>query len=204
MSKAKRWDGPPLDAWEPWRPDEVARVLAGTSAPWCVVGGWAIDLFLNRESRAHDDIEIGVPEPFFPIVLRGLDKFALHSVRDGEVGRLGIDQELPPGGHQCWVLDQAANKWRLDVMREPGDNEIWRCRRHPGILSARSQIVNVSARGIPYLRPEAVLLFKAKYLRPKDESDFSNCLPLMDQSARTWLRASLSLAHPGHVWLSHL
>ena len=59
------WEGPPLDAWEPWRPDEVAARLSGIAAPWCVVGGWAIDLFLGRETRPHGDLEISIPRSAF-------------------------------------------------------------------------------------------------------------------------------------------
>jgi aminoglycoside-2''-adenylyltransferase len=204
MDAIKKWDGPALDAWEPWTPKQVAQALAGTTAPWCIVGGWAIDLFLDRETRAHADIEIGVPEPFFPVIFRSLSQFLLHGVGGGEVSQLNTSQELRPEKHQCWVLDKDANKWRLDVMREPGDEETWCYRRDTRIVAERSRIVAVAANNIPYLRPEGVLLYKAKALRPKDESDFSSCLPLMDRTARTWLRTALTLAHPGHVWLSRL
>jgi Aminoglycoside-2''-adenylyltransferase len=29
-------------------------------APWCIVGGWAIDLWLEEHTRPHEDIEISV------------------------------------------------------------------------------------------------------------------------------------------------
>jgi hypothetical protein len=38
---------PDLGKWDAWRPDEVAKVLAGVEAPWYVAAGWAIDLFLG-------------------------------------------------------------------------------------------------------------------------------------------------------------
>ncbi|HEX3303033.1 MAG TPA: hypothetical protein VHR64_09145 [Thermomicrobiales bacterium] len=52
---------PVLLKWEPWRPQEVAHLLAQVEAPWYVAAGWAIDLFLGCPRRAHEDIEIGVP-----------------------------------------------------------------------------------------------------------------------------------------------
>ncbi len=42
--------------------------------------------------------------------------------------------------------------------------------------------------GIEYLRPEIQLLHKANGLRPKDQEDFEVCLPLLDDTARRWLR----------------
>ena len=35
---------PDISEWDPWRPDEAARLLEGVDAPWYVAGGWAIDL----------------------------------------------------------------------------------------------------------------------------------------------------------------
>ena len=201
----KPWDGPPLEAWEAWTPREAALVLEGLDAPWCVVGGWAIDLFLERETRHHGDLEIAVPRMFFPAVRRHFEaSYALHVVGDGEVCRLAPGDLFPQAKHQCWVLDQAANKWRLDVMSEPGDAGVWKCRRDESIAAPRSEILRRSAEGIPYLAPEAVLLFKAKAARPKDEADLANTLPLLSLAARTWLKQALLLTHPGHAWLEKL
>src|SRR4029077_2495242 len=90
------WDGPPLEAWEPWTPATAARALAGVEVPWCVVGGWAIDLFLGRETRHHEDLEIAVPRLFFAPLRQQLDRhFALHVVGDGEVRRLSPGAPYP-------------------------------------------------------------------------------------------------------------
>ena len=51
--------------WDPWRPADVTRRLAGVTVPWYVAGGWAIDLFLGRTTREHADLEIAVPAPGF-------------------------------------------------------------------------------------------------------------------------------------------
>jgi hypothetical protein len=48
------------DAWSPWHPRELAQRLEGMSKPWCIVGGWALDLWHGHETRAHEDIEFTV------------------------------------------------------------------------------------------------------------------------------------------------
>jgi hypothetical protein len=58
--------------------------------------------------------------------------------------------------------------------------------------------------GVPFLRPEGVLLYKAKLQRPKDEQDFASVLPKLDPSARNWLRDALRIAHPDHAWIAAL
>ena len=199
-----RWDGPPLEAWAPWRPDEVARRLAGVNARWYVVGGWAIDLFLGRETRAHEDLEISIPRADFPAVRARLAGFALHTVREGEVRALAPGELPPAENHQNWVLDPRANAWRLDVMLEPGDPHTWVFRRDESIRAPRAEMIGRTRDGVPFLKPQAGLLFKAKSTRPKDEADFAATLPALDPAARAWLRTALLRLHPEHAWLGAL
>ncbi|MGH7290655.1 MAG: nucleotidyltransferase domain-containing protein, partial [Myxococcota bacterium] len=142
-----RWDGPPLEAWDAWRPDEIARRLAGLRAPWYVVGGWAIDLFLGAQTRHHEDLEIAIPRTDFPEVRAQLADFALYVVGDGEVRALKPDELPPAEHHQNWVLDPRANAWRVDVMLEPGDARTWIFRRDESIHAPRDQMVGRSADG---------------------------------------------------------
>ena len=53
---------------------------------------------------------------------------------------------------------------------------------------------------LPFMAPEIVLLFKAKYLRDKDEADFAVTLPLLDSAARRWLDDGLALIAPATGW----
>jgi hypothetical protein len=55
--------------------------------------------------------------------------------------------------------------------------------------------------GIPYGRPEVILLYKAKHSRDRDEGDFADMLPLLEPERRRWLADALELVHPGHPWL---
>lgn len=197
------WDGPPLSAWAPWSPQQAAKELEGLDVPWCVVGGFAIDLFLGESTRAHEDLEISIPRSAFPALRQRLSNFKLHMVGNGQVRALPSDALLDDGTHQNWVLDEAANAWRMDVMLGPGDSETWIFRRDERVRAPRRRIV--SARdGVPFLNPEGVLLYKAKARRPKDEQDFAAVHTHMDVNARTWLREALRLVHPGHAWIDAL
>ncbi|MFD9689695.1 hypothetical protein ACFWXO_28500, partial [Kitasatospora sp. NPDC059088] len=40
------------DRWaDAWRPEQAAERLGGFGASWCVAAGWALDLFLGRQTR---------------------------------------------------------------------------------------------------------------------------------------------------------
>ena len=40
--------------------DETRDVFAPLSIPWWIAGGWAIDVYLGRQTREHADIDVSV------------------------------------------------------------------------------------------------------------------------------------------------
>jgi hypothetical protein len=94
--------------------------------------------------------------------------------------------------------------WRLDVMQEPGDAARWVFRRDERLAAPRDLLARRTASGVPYLAPEAVLLFKAKGARDKDEADFTAAAPDLDTAARAWLIDALERTTPGHPWIARL
>jgi hypothetical protein len=58
--------------------------------------------------------------------------------------------------------------------------------------------------GVPFLRPEIVLLFKAGELSPKNDADFAAVRPQLTQTAREWLREALEVIDPLHPWVPRL
>jgi hypothetical protein len=106
--------------------------------------------------------------------------------------------------HQTWARDRDTGSWRIDVLREPWEGDVWVCRRDPGIRLPAASLIAWTSDGIPYAQPEVVLLFKAKSPRPKDEADFAALLPLLDAERRAWLAEALARLHPRHPWLDAL
>jgi hypothetical protein len=205
MSEARRWDGPPLEAWSmAWTPDQAAAALDGVSAPWAVAGGWALDLWLGRQTREHEDLEIAVPAVFFPEIqarLEGLG-LTLFAIDDGAAIALAPGEARR--GHQTWVMDPAVTGWRMDVFQEPGDAETWVYRRTGELSAPRAWAMARTAAGLPYVAPQIVLLFKAKATRDKDQADFAAVAPRLPPDVRLWLADALQILQPGHPWIERL
>jgi hypothetical protein len=195
---------PDHDAWSAWHPLELTNRLAGVSAPWCVVGGWALDLWYGRQTRDHDDLEFTVLREDVGIFREALQGLDFYTAGSGVVTPLPQDALPPADIVQIWCLDSIERRWRVDMMIEPGTPQTWVCKRDPNIRGARHEFVRSTPGGIPYLAPAPILLFKARYQRAKDEIDFENALPKLAVSERAWLKASLKLVHPGHEWIGLL
>ena|SRR5215469_476345 len=193
--------------WQAWRPDQVADLLRDVSAPWYVAGGWALDLFRGHQTREHGDLEIGVPSAAFGQIRDALAACEFEAAGDGMLWP--VDGPAFASTHQTWVSEPAPDLadgrvYRLDVFREASRDGLWVCRRDERIALPYETLVGRTLAGIPYLRPEITLLFKAKYTRAKDEADFRGVLPQLTAGARLWLRHNLELVHPGHAWIEVL
>ena len=202
---------PDLSLWDPWHPERVAALLEGVETPWYVAAGWAIDLFLGEEQRReHEDLEIAVPRVRFREIGERLSGFELF-IPDSDLTEPGLVwpfAQAPSalaGNHQTWVREPESARWRLDVFREPSDGDVWIYRRDERIRLPYRDVIERTDGGIPFARPELVLLFKAKQVvRPKDEADFEAVLPRLGSDRRQWLADALRLVHPGHPWSERL
>ena len=190
-----------LERWEPWTPTEAAARLEGVSARWYVLGGWALDLFLDRQTREHADLEIGVREEDFDEIQAALTGLELFVIGDGRAWPL--NEQSAQEHRQRWVREPGG-PWRVDVIRERWDADEWVYRRDDRVRCPSSGAIAETSDGIPFLQPELVLLFKAKDTRPKDTADFALTLPALEHDRRRWLHRALSIAHPGHRWLDEL
>ena len=186
-----------------WTPSDVARRLAGIATPWCVAGGWALDLFRRKRMRAHGDIEIAIPAARFPEVRDRFPGYVFDAAGSGRIWEDATPGELA-AVYQTWLRDPATGNYLLDVFREPHDGDTWICRRDESIRLPYSEIIHHTEESIPYLAPELVLLFKAKHARQKDQADFDATVPYLSQGQRETLARLLARVHPGHHWLADL
>jgi hypothetical protein len=177
-----------------------------------VCGGWAIDLFLDEVTRAHEDLEIGIFRHHQEALRThyaawGPFKSIGHwdPWEEGEILELPIHQVLvrPPGSgppHDPWEPSPEERQFFLN----DSDRGVWVSRRDPRITLHVRELAQRSPSGIPVVAPEVQLLYKARHSGQKDEHDFALVLPRLSRGRRTWLRDALELVHPGHRWIQAL
>jgi hypothetical protein len=194
---------PETPRWEPLAPQQVAELLRGIAVPWWIAGGWALDLFLGRQTRAHHDIEIAV--------LRGdEERIRAHLVGweyvIAQQGDLVPWEKGPLAGsaHELWARERGHEAWQLEVLVEERQGTRWTYRRNNDIGALAKDIGRFSNDGIPYIRPDIQLLYKSKGARPSDEADLLTVLPRLDPAHRATLTAWLWTVDPGHRWLERL
>lgn len=193
---------PPQESWQPWSPAELRKRIGRSELIWAVVGGWALDLWHGRETRPHEDLEFTVLAQQADDCRHLLSGLRFYRVRDGALRYQADDAPISPDISQLWGCDR--DFWRVDMMIDRGSESTWVYKRDPSLQIPRRDAVRINANGIPYLAPSLVLLFKAKYLRDKDQHDFDQALPRLTDREKRDLLNWLEKQHPGHVWIEVL
>ena len=190
--------------WRSAHPSEGARWFSQLSVPWWVAGGWALDLFAGNQSRPHGDLDIGVLRRDVAEVLAMLSSWEIVEAKGGVLSPLRAGATPRLDVNSLWCRTKGMARWMLELMLDESADDCWVFRRHPDIRRELSRAVQRSSEGLPYLAPEIQLLYKAKAIRGCDRADFDYVAPLLDQSARNWLRNALIKSEPGHEWIARL
>ncbi len=193
----------------PWRSLGVAQVavlLGELPAPWWIAGGWALDLFLGRQTRDHGDIDVLVLRRDQLAAQAALAGWDLHAADPpGRLRPWRRGEWLAAPIHDIWCRPAPDAPWALQLMLAETEADRWLFRREPAIGGPLEQLTCRTADGIPYLAPEVQLLYKATDApRSKDEADLTAVLPHLDAERRRWLTAALRAYRPHHPWLARL
>ncbi len=185
-------------------PREVQQILTDLQCSWGVAGGWAIDLFLDRVTREHQDIEIAIfrddqltLQHYF--ASRG---WSMEYVDNGQLVPWPAEKRLALPVHEIWCR---TNKSRIEVLLNECEDNAFVFRRDSRIRAPIDRSFIRSNSEILVLAPEIVLLYKSKRpSEPKEQQDFSNVLDTLDAERRRWLGESFAVIDPDHPWLAAL
>ena len=190
--------------WRVLEPAAAPHIMSAVDAPWWLAGGWAIDLFVGAQTRAHKDLDVGVRRADAPRVVAALPGWEFFEAKDGLLSRLALGTEPRAVVNSLWGRRVGEAHWELELMLDDSDGGDWIFRREPSIRRPLAAALRDMPDGTRYLAPEIQLLYKARDLRPEDRSDFERAAPRLESVAVGWLRDCLARLYPQHPWLAAL
>jgi hypothetical protein len=187
--------------------DQLLRVVARLRRypdQWWIAGGWAIDCFLGRVTRSHGDLEIGIwrdDQAKIPAIFpeRRWEKVVEKSWEPWDAGE---HLDLPI--FQLKATGESTGEEVEFFLNDHDEQHNFICRRDARIRLPIDEAIATAPGDIPVIAPAMQLLYKAKYVRDKDQRDFDLILPLLSAAQCRWLRSSIELLHPNHLWLARL
>jgi hypothetical protein len=176
--------------------EKIKMLLQGLKCPYWFAGGWAIDMFLSRQTRQHQDIEIAIARADQKHLLPLSNVSSIEYVEDHEK-KTWRGQPLQLPVHEMYIHFYGGGT--VEVLLNEFDDSHWIYRRNPDIRLPREKFT-----GVPYLPPAVVLLYKSKNPRPQDEEDFDAVAGRLDPGEEKWLAESIARDYPEHPWLSRM
>lgn len=185
-------------------PTDVAKVFRPLGIWWAIAGGWAIDLWLDSQTRDHHDVEI---------VVQRSDVRLVHELLDSDWELSCID---PPGsGWRPWRANDpfVAPSFQakasgaaidFDIFLEFVIDGSWIFRRDTRIRRPVVDVISISRSGIPVVSPEIQLLYMARSVEPKNQHDFEVVRPKLSDESAALLDSMLAIAYPQHRWRNPL
>jgi hypothetical protein len=186
---------------------DVASFISALPCPWAFCGGWAIELFLNRVTRPHQDIDLAVFRRHQAAVHTHFARhgWTLQQIVSGTPIPWRADEHLELPVHELWCVNPADPADRLELLFNESSNRDFLFRRDPALTLPLDRAIIRSPGGLPFLAPEIVLLYKSNEPEsPRDHHDFESVLPALREPARSWLAHALARLRPQHPWLSRL
>ncbi len=167
-------------------------------------GGYAIEMAVGHSFREHGDVDIGMLRRDHLAVRDFLADWDCHAADPpGQLRPWPVGESLPPHVHDIWVRELGGDAWRFQLMLDESDGDTWVYRRNDRIRRPLAEVIGSNSHP-PRVTPEVQLLYKARGLRPKDEQDFLEALPVLNPVQRRWLRGALELEFGSHPWMARL
>ena len=112
-------------------PKAVQSLLDALECDWGVAGGWAIDLFLDRITRTHQDIEVAIFREHQLVLQQYLSSrgWSLEYVHDGEMCPWLSGQSLTLPVHEVWCRNPNGPLRELEVLLNERDGGAFVFRR---------------------------------------------------------------------------
>ena len=135
--------------WQPLSVEAVADLLRDLAIPWWIAGGWAIDLFVGRQSRPHADTDVLIRRGDQLIVQNHLAEWVLHKTQQPGLKPWPKGEFLERPIDDIWCRRDPESPWCLQLMLLDTDGDDWVFKRDPDIRGPLSEIGRRTPSGIP-------------------------------------------------------
>lgn len=114
------------EVWKPLSITEIQSIFSIIPIQWWIAGGWALDIYLQKITRAHDDIDIVIFRSEHLILKRLLDRdWEMFIAYKGQLTPWNKNQLLDSHFDNIWVKKKDESTWAFQVMILDTEEKDW-------------------------------------------------------------------------------
>ena len=114
-------------------PSQISAIMRDFKPSWFVAGGWAIDLFLEKETRIHQDIEVAIFRKDQTALHDYFNGWLLQKIVNGEPLVWQRDEWLTLPTHEIHCFNEPAQPPQIEILLNESNETEWLYRRNQKI-----------------------------------------------------------------------
>ena len=176
----------------------ITAVMIDFEAPWCIAGGWAIALLIQREARARGDVEFAILREDSQALREHLADWTLLADQGYVKSEWTAGEPVPPAVGTVFATSPDGDRATIRIYDSAHGllfSPLNRAINHPV-----SRLRYFTPDTIPYLVPQLALLSLAPGAGANQHADLRAALPFIDGMAKLWLDRALAMTIPDHPW----
>ncbi|RAI82270.1 hypothetical protein BFS35_000885 [Macrococcoides goetzii] len=181
-----------LNNWELLGIASLKQIMCDADFDWYLAGGIALDEFLGRKTRDHEDMDILVNFKYLERILDFFKNYKIYTARNGSLS-FSLFNEVH-STDSLWIAKDDEESFIIQILFFEEEAEHWIYKRDDAVRKRVEEIYFVK-NDMKIIQPEIQLLYKldSSDVREKDLYDYQNVFPVLEERQRAWLDQYVNL-----------
>lgn len=172
--------------WEVLNIESLKQIMRYANFEWYLVGGIALDEFLGRRTRDHEDMDILVNFKYLERILEYFKNYKVYTARNGSLSLSALNNIKSTDS--LWIANDDKESFIIEILFFEEEAGNWIYKRDKTVRKKIEDIYFVK-NDMNIIQPEIQLLYKmnSSNVREKDLYDYHNIYPVLQEGQRAWL-----------------
>lgn len=172
--------------WQLLSIESLKQIMHDADYDWYLAGGIALDEFLGRRTRDHEDMDILVNFKYLERILDYFKNYKVYTARNGSLSLYALNNIKSTDS--LWIAKDDIESFIIEILFFEEEAGHWIYKRDNSVRKKIEDIYFVK-NDMKIIQPEIQLLYKmnSSSVREKDLYDYQNVYPVLEERQKEWL-----------------
>lgn len=176
--------------WQLLSIESLKQIIQDADYDWYLAGGIALDEFLGRKTRDHEDIDILVNFKYLERILDYFNSYKVYTARNGSLSLSALNNIKSTDS--LWITKDENESFIIEILLFEEEEGHWIYKRDNAVRK-KIEDIYFDKNDMKIIQPEIQLLYKmnSSNVREKDLYDYHNVYPVLEERQKAWLDSVL-------------